>query len=76
MQKEYPKGLYYDLPREGAPEFVLGKLSIKKEELLEWLHSKEANQKGYINLDILMGQATAEKPAKPYIAVNDYKPKN
>jgi len=65
--KTYAKGIYYDLPRENAPEFVLGRLSIKKLELMQWVDQQPANDKGYINLDILMG-----KENKPYIAVNDY----
>ena len=70
MPKEYPKGIYFNRPRENAPEFVLGSISIKKQEFLEWLDQKETNEKGYVNLDVLNG-----KEEKPYLAVNDYKPK-
>ena len=66
----YPKGIYFDKPHEKAPDFVIGKISIKKEAMLEWLNEAEANEKGYINLDVLNG-----KEDKPYVKINDYKPK-
>jgi len=65
--KEYPKGLYYNAPRENAPDFVLGSISIKKQDFLQWLDQKEPNEKGYVNLDVLNG-----KEGKPYVTVNDY----
>ncbi len=64
--KEYPKGLYFNERRPNAPEFVIGGLSIKKFELLEWLDGKQASESGYINLDILQGKE------RPYIIVNEY----
>lgn len=70
MEKEYPKGIWFNQKRDTAPDFVLGSISISKQSFMEWLQGKEANDKGYINLDVLMG-----KEEKPYIAVNNYQPK-
>jgi hypothetical protein len=68
MSKIYPVGLYYDNPREGAPEFVLGRMSIKREEFIKWLEMQTPNDKGYINFDVLQGREN-----KPYVCLNVYK---
>ncbi len=73
--KNYPKGIYYNEPRANAPEFIIGKLSIHKDNLIEWLEEEETNEKGYINFDILQGKPNEETgEIKPYIAVNDWVP--
>lgn len=69
-EKKYVKGLYYNFKHEKAPEFVLGKIAIKKLDFVEWLKITPANDKGYINCDILMGKE------KPYIVLNEYKKNN
>ncbi len=68
--KNYAQGMYYNPKRERSPEFVLGSLSIKKAQLIEWLGTVKANETGYINLDILQGKK------KPYICLNEYVRKN
>jgi hypothetical protein len=37
---EFPQGLIFKLPREKAPDFIKGSLSIKRAELIQWLNSK------------------------------------
>lgn len=68
MEKVYPKGIYANKKRDNSPEFVLGGISIKKYDLMEWLESAEENDKGYINLDMLKGDDG------PYLVVNTWKP--
>ena len=46
---EFPAGLFAKAPRAGSPDFVKGSISIKREELMGWLASKEGE---WINLDI------------------------
>ena len=67
---ELAKGLYFDRPREGAPEFVKGRMSIKVDEAIVMLKEKK-NDKGYVNLDLLM----SKDKTKFYFTVNDWKPK-
>ena len=69
--KIYPKGLFVNAPRENAPEFVMGSISIKVADLHEWLNINQglANDSGYINLDILEGRENW------YCTVNTWKPK-
>lgn len=67
-ERKYTKGLWYNFPSEKAPKWVLGRLSIKKVDFMEWLKNQVPNEKGYINIDILNG-----KENKPYCALNEYK---
>ena len=66
---EFAKGIYFNSPHEKAPDYVKGKLSIQKGKFLEWLEGKDANEKGYINLNIKVSQG-----GKPYIAVDNWVP--
>lgn len=68
--KNYASGLYYNHPRKGAPDFVVGAISIHVERLEEWLKTVKANDAGYINIDVLEGKE------KPYCVLNEYVPKN
>ena len=64
---EFPKGLIVKAPRDGAPDFVKASISIKREELIEWLRNREGD---WVNLDVNVSQA-----GKWYAAVNTFKPK-
>lgn len=64
--KEFPKGIIIKSPHEKAPEFVVGNLSIKRMEALEWIDSKEGD---WINIDIKKSQE-----GKLYLEVNNWKP--
>jgi len=66
--KNFAKGLYFNPPHDKAPNFVIGRLSIKREDFRLWLNEQKFDENGYLNLDILMA-----KSGKPYIAVNEYK---
>lgn len=62
-------GIYYNKPREQAPEYVLGGLSIQRDQFQSWLAQQETDEKGYLKLDILVS-----REGKPYIKINDRKP--
>lgn len=64
---EFPKGLIVKAPRDNAPEWVIATISIKREELIEWLSSKEGD---WINLDV-----KEAKSGHWYSSVNTFKPK-
>jgi hypothetical protein len=67
-EREFPKGVYFNLPRENAPEFVLGSIALNLAWMdREQLNSKK-NEKWYVYLDVLRG-----KDWKPYVAFNEYK---
>ena len=68
MEKEmdFPKGFIVKAPRDNAPDFVKASISIKREELIEWLSSKEGD---WINLDV-----KEAKSGHWYASVNAFKP--
>ena len=63
---EFIGGLLAKPPRETAPDFVMGRLSIKREEMIEWLKARDDE---WINADIKVSQG-----GKWYAAVDDLKP--
>jgi len=66
-QAEFLNGLIVKKPREGAPDFVKGSISIKREELIQALSAKSDE---WINLDI-----KESRDGKLYAQVNTWKPK-
>lgn len=63
---EFLDGIIVKPPCDGAPSFVKGSISIKREELIATLSNK---QDEWINLDI-----KESKAGKWYAAINDWKP--
>lgn len=66
-EKIFPQGIFYNKPREGAPEFVRGSLSFKVDEAIEFL-KKHKSEAGYVNLDMLLS-----KEKSIYLALNEWK---
>ena len=69
---ESPKfvdGLFFSHPRLGAPEFILGNISISKAKFLNWLDNQAPNDKDYVNIDI-----KKSKEGKIYCSLNEWKP--
>ena len=64
--KEFVNGLLVKPPREGAPDFVKGSLSIRRDEMINFLAQKKED---WINIDI-----KASKEGKWYAEVNNWKP--
>lgn len=68
MEKIYAKGIYFNRKHEKQPDFVLGSLSIKIEQLEELVKQiKEYENNGYARFQILDGKE------KPYVLVDTYK---
>lgn len=65
-ESEFPNGIIFKLPRDGAPEFVKGSISIKRSELISWLSTRTED---WINLDLKVSQK-----GKAYAQINDWKP--
>lgn len=64
----FADGFFFDRPREGAPEFVKGRMSIKVEEAIPFLKAN-VNEKGYINLDLKLS-----REGKLYLQLDTWKP--
>ena len=67
QEKVFAKGFYFKR-REGAPTFVVGQVSIKTSEAIEFLLANQ-NEAGYVNLDVKQSQNDAY-----YMELNTYKP--
>lgn len=65
-ETEFVEGLIVKAPRDGAPDFVIGSLSIKRAEMIAWLTAREGD---WINVDI-----KEAKSGKWYAAVDNWKP--
>lgn len=65
-EAEFVNGLIVKAPHDNAPEYVKAKLSIKREEMREWLDGKDGD---WINLDIKVSST-----GKWYAAVDNWKP--
>ena len=53
MEDNFVSGLYVFAPSERAASFVKAKLSVKPEQMIEWLKTAKANEKGFVSIDIL-----------------------
>lgn len=67
-EKKFIDGLIVKAPRDGAPEYLICKLSIKREELIAWLQQQNGD---WINADVKVSQG-----GKFYAQVDDWKPDN
>lgn len=66
-EKLFAKGIFYKR-RESAPDFVIGNLSVKKDDFVEFVN-EHAGSDGWLNLNILKSQS-----GKPYIEVDTWQP--
>lgn len=63
---EFIDGLILKPPRKEAPDYVIARGSIKREDLLAWLAKRDGE---WVNFDI-----KAAKSGKWYAAVDNWKP--
>lgn len=62
-------GFFFERPREGAPAFVKGRLSIKVDKAVQFLQENQ-NEKGYVNADLL----ASKDNTKVYFKLNTFTP--
>lgn len=67
--KIFADGIYFDR-RENAPEFVIGRLSVKVNKAKEFLDA-HVNDRGYVNINILRSSKTGEA----YCELDTFQPK-
>lgn len=65
-ETEFVNGLIVKAPNENAPEYVKAKLSIKREELIAWLQTRDGE---WVNADVKVSTG-----GKWYAAVDNWKP--
>jgi hypothetical protein len=66
-EKQFIDGLIFKKPKEGAPAFIKGSISIKVEELKAFLDKHQSN--GWVNIDLKESQGN-----KYYAELNTWKP--
>lgn len=59
------QGFYFN-KRDNAPDWVVGNLSAKAEDAIEFL-KEHTNERGWVNMQILIS-----KEGKPYIKLDTY----
>jgi hypothetical protein len=64
--KIFAEGIYFKEKHVKAPSFVIGEVSFKIPEAVEFL-KKYTNDKGYVNLTLKVG-----KSGKKYLELNTY----
>ena len=62
----FADGIIFKKPSPNAPDFVIGKLSFKVEEAIQFLQSSEDN--GWVNCDIKVSKA-----GKAYVSLDTWK---
>jgi len=76
-KKEFASGLYINSTpltsniETSKENFVFFRIGINKRELMDYLENKDANDKGFINLDV----KRSADGLKFYAEVNNYKPR-
>lgn len=68
-EKIFAEGFRFEKPREGSPEFVKGRLSIKAPEAIAFLERYQ-NNGGWVNIDLKKSQG-----GKLYLELNTWQPK-
>ena len=63
---EFINGLIFKLPHPNAPDFVRGKISIKRQALIDWLSARNDE---WVNIDLKVS-----KEGKAYACVDQWKP--
>lgn len=70
----FADGMMFTKKRDGAPDFVLGGVSIKVDEFVAFLQ-KHKKEDGWVNLDMLRGKDKEDgTKGRPYFKLNDWKP--
>jgi hypothetical protein len=66
-EKIFAEGLHYELPSQGAPDFVKGKLSVRVADFIEFLKA-HVNERGFVNIDIKQSRG-----GNYYCELNEYR---
>lgn len=66
-EKIFADGLRFENPREGAPEWIKGKISINSDKFRAFL-DQYTDERGWVNLDVKQGKSGAL-----YVELNTWK---
>ena len=68
-ERVFAEGFSFRKPNPEAPEYVVGRLSIKVDDAIAFIN-KNKNANGWINLSIMIGRS-----GNPYLELDTYEPK-
>lgn len=68
QEKVFADGFRFEKPREGSPEFIKGRISVKVPEAIAFLQ-KHQNNGGWVNIDL-----KKSKEGKLYLELNTWQP--
>jgi len=68
-ERVFADGFSFRKPTGDAPEYVVGRLSLKVEDAITFVN-KHKNANGWINLSIMIGRS-----GNPYVELDTYEPK-
>lgn len=63
-----PQGISFFPPRQKAPDFVIGSISINPEKFIQYLNEQERDEKGYVKFNVQNSKA-----GKPYVSLDTWK---
>jgi hypothetical protein len=64
----FAEGISFKKPREGAPEFIKGSISILADKLIPFIQEHK-DENGWVNLDL----KKSKEKGTLYLALNNYK---
>tara|TARA_B100000949_G_scaffold135172_1_gene119056 strand:- start:706 stop:981 length:276 start_codon:yes stop_codon:yes gene_type:complete len=67
-EKEFPTGLFVSPPRPTAPGFVKGRISIKREDFMEYLSEKDSE---WLRIDLKQSKRLADDGGEVWYAQCD-----
>ena len=67
---QYADGLYFRGPRDDAPDFVIGSMSIQKARFISWLNDQVSDDEGYVKLSVTKQK---KDPSKWSFKLNTWK---
>lgn len=68
-ERVFADGFSFRKPTGDAPEYVVGRLSLKVDEAIDFIN-KHKNANGWVNLSIMVGRS-----GNPYVELDTYEPK-
>lgn len=67
-ETQFAEGIYFSKPKEGTPEFIKGRISVKVADFIAFAQKHE-KKNGYIDIDLMKS-----KKGTLYLKLNTWQP--
>jgi hypothetical protein len=71
-ERVWASGIFWNEPHENAPQWIVGRIGIQRDRLIEWLEKQPVSEKGYLSLDVMEKRGT---PGEYNVSLNTFQPK-